>query len=80
MQPGLLEITKGVRSDIFSFIAWEIWRYTQYPTPEEYTGSNSQEHPVLMDTIENGFAAVSCIFVIGIFHTCNAVNFRVHGK
>jgi len=54
------EITKGVRSDIIASIAWEMWRYTQYPTSEEYTGVCKlliQEHPVLKDTIGNGFVS-----------------------
>ena len=51
---------KGVRTEIITSIAWEIWRYTQYPSPEDYTIICKllvQKYPVLKDTIGNGYVS-----------------------
>ena len=53
-------ITKGIRTEIISSIAWEVWRYTQYPSSEEYNAVCKlliQKYPVLKDTIGNGFVS-----------------------
>ena len=42
------------------FISWEVWRYTQYPSSEEYNTVCKlliQKYPVLKDTIGNGFVS-----------------------
>ena len=73
------QIVKGVRTEIISSVAWEIWRYTQYPSSEDYTTVCKllvQKYPVLKDTIGNGF--VSDVFYI---HVCMYItHHRAHGR
>ncbi|XP_065893394.1 sterile alpha motif domain-containing protein 3-like, partial [Dysidea avara] len=54
------QIVKGVRTEIITTIAWEIWQFTQYPTSEDYTTVCKmlvQTHPILKDTIGNGYGS-----------------------
>lgn len=30
------QVVKGVRSEIVTSLAWEIWQHTQYPSSEDY--------------------------------------------
>ena len=44
-------------------MAWEIWKYTQYPTADDYNTICKllvQKRPTLKDTIGNGY--VSTVF------------------
>jgi len=55
------EITKGTRQEIIVSLGWEVWKHTQFPTSEEYNGicqSLVQKHPVLKDTIGNGYVSL----------------------
>jgi len=55
------EVTKGVRSEVIAALAWEVWRHTQYPTFEEYNEicqSLVRKHPILRDTIGNGYVSL----------------------
>ena len=48
------QISKGVRTEIVSCIAWEIWQSTQFPSSEDYSAVCKmlvQKHPILRDTI-----------------------------
>jgi len=54
-------ISKGVRTDIVSALAYEIWRHVQYPTPEEYNEVCKrlvEKYPNLRDTIGNGYVSI----------------------
>lgn len=54
------KLSKGIRTEIISAIAWEVWRHTQCPTPEEYNAVCKlliQTHPILKDPIGNGFVS-----------------------
>ena len=60
-------IMKGVRSEIITRLAWEIWQHIQYPSSEDYNKICKmlvQKHPILKDTIGNGY--VSYKFIISI--------------
>ena len=62
---GYIEISKGIRTEIISAIAWKVWRHTQYPSPEEYNAVFKlivQKHPILKDTIGNGY--VSNLYIV----------------
>jgi len=61
------QVVKGVRSEIITSLAWEIWQHTQYPSSEDYNKICKmlvQKHPILKDTIGNGY--VSNKFIISI--------------
>lgn len=57
------EITRSNRTEIITAMAWEIWKYTRYPTADDYYTICKllvQKHPTLKDTIGNGY--VSTVF------------------
>ena len=57
-------ITKGVRVEIVTALAFEIWNHTQYPSGEEYNAVCNmlvKEYPILKDTIGNGYVSL-CTF------------------
>jgi len=59
-------ITKGVRIEIVTALAFEIWNHTQYPSGEEYNAVCTKlvkEYPILKDTIGNGYVSL-CTFSI----------------
>ena len=57
-------ITKGVRVEIVTALAFEIWNHTQYPSADEYNAVCTmlvKEYPILKDTIGNGYVSL-CMF------------------
>ena len=56
------EVTRGVRVDIITALAFEVWNSTQYPTPDEYTAVCQKlvsTYPSLKDTVGNGYVSPS---------------------
>jgi len=54
------QVSKGVRTEIVSCIAWEIWQCTQFPSSEDYSAVCKmlvQQYPILRDTIGNGYVS-----------------------
>ena len=54
------EVTKGVRSEIVNVVAYEIWRYTQFPKSEDYNSvclAVVNKYPILKDTIGTPFVS-----------------------
>ena len=51
------KITKGMRTEIVTALAFEIWNHTQYPSGEEYNlvcSTLVKKYPFLKDTIGSG--------------------------
>ena len=51
-------ITKGVRVEFVTALAFEIWNHTKYPSGEEYNAvctMLAKEYPILKDTIGNRY-------------------------
>ena len=54
------KITKGMRIEIVTALALEIWKDTQYPSGIEYNAVYSMlvnKYPFLKDTIGNGYVS-----------------------
>lgn len=55
------KMSKGMRTEIVTALAFEIWNHTQYPSGDEYNTVCSmlvQKYPFLKDTIGNGYVSV----------------------
>ena len=54
-------VTTGVCTEIVGAIAYEVWRYTQYPKKDEYNWvcqALINKYPVLKDTIGTPYVSV----------------------
>ena len=63
-------ITKGVRVEIVTALAFEIWNHTQYPSGEEYNAVCTmlvKEYPILKDTIGNGYVSLCTLSPISLY-------------
>ena len=57
------EVTKSARTEIITAIAFQVYTYTQYPSPEEYTTVRNElisKYPILKDTIGSGIVSFKC--------------------
>ena len=75
------KISKGMRIEMVTALAFEIWNHTQYPTGDEYNSVCSilvNKYPFLKDTIGNGYVSVYDISVYEQEYTrvnCTCVGF-----
>ena len=54
------KMSKGMRIEMVTALAFEIWNHTQYPSGDEYNAVCSMlvnKYPFLKDTIGNGYVS-----------------------